>query len=66
VTAVVAAAVASAMPMAEGSSNGKVERWQMWQWTAALLAGVALDLDGIFGCRRRRRTAMVMEDDGDT
>jgi hypothetical protein len=49
------------MPMAEGSGNGKLEWRQMWQWTAALTAGVALDLGDIVGCRRRRRTVMVTE-----
>jgi len=34
--AVVEVAAMSAMKMVEGSGDGEVERWWMWQWTAAL------------------------------
>jgi len=27
--------------MVEGSSNGKVEQWRMWQWMAALMVDAA-------------------------
>jgi len=40
---VVKEAAASAMRKAEGVDDGKVERRWMWQWTAALMADVAID-----------------------
>jgi hypothetical protein len=50
VTAVVEAAVASAMTMAEGDLDSKVERQRMWQWTAALTVDAAIDGNGADGC----------------
>ena len=53
------------MTMAEGGGDGEVERRQMWQWAAALMADMAIDGGGVVGCRRRRPTVMATEGGGD-
>ena len=49
------------MRKAEGIDDGKVERQWMWQWTAALMADVAIDGGSVVGCHWHwgRRTVMA-------
>ena len=58
--ATVAATVAAAMTMTEGSSSsdGEVEQWRLWQWTAALTADAAINGGGGIGCCPCRRTVI--------
>ncbi len=64
-TSVDEVATAMAIMTAEGGGDGEVERWRMWQWTAALTVDAAIDDGVVVGCRRCRRTAMATEGDGD-
>jgi hypothetical protein len=64
VMAIVKVVVASAMTMAEGGDDGKVEQRQMWQKTAALMANASIDGRGVVGCHQHRPTATAIEGNG--